>query len=733
MADVTKVDIVEIDTSQSVRSIQDLKKEIKDLKGQLLSLNEGTEEYNKTLTKLGDDMHQLKEIQEKASMTNQDLGTNISNATKAMSGMAGAVGAVTSALSLMGVQVGDDTKLMKTLMQLMSISQGLAAFEAGAKSALALAKNISTAMKSQKLFNQTALANPYLLLGAAIVAAIVAVTNAIKSQREEEEKRHREAMANIKAEEEARKAYAAQWMQSADEFYVAFARLSAKAQEEEKKKAQEQIEDARTLIAINDRRYAKEKKHLDDVAAQEKKVAFIREQYDKDPDKYRQTLQAQEAILEKMQNAAIGGSKAMEDYIKNNNKYVEQLDTNKAKVEAINKLQKEGIHSQEESTKTLTDTQKKVYTEYERQLNAIKLLEAAGEDELTIAKMNLQVETEYLGTLLKGTKEYDEQLIKVAGLNTQIANLKNQEKERTKELQQQNIEQEKQNKDSENELKNIQREIDLLQTLMNMAQGDDKSYKGIQAQADQQLGYAKLVYDTKMANLTDEYNAEQDYYNNLLKLYEGDEEKQEEIRRQMKLSKEKYRLGQLQAEKEYADKVTEINKEKNEKKLAQDLAYANFAADMVNKLGGVLDAFSNLYEENTKGQKNLQVASAILTTLGGSVTAFTSAIATYGATPAGFAIGTAAAATTLAMGFAQVSKMKATKVSKSSSANVSNVTVQSIATPTSNVRQLEPQFTDEGQVEEIVTTSSDQRVVLVYSDLEAADSQRVSVDSSNAM
>lgn len=733
MADVTKVDVLQIDTSQSVRSIADLKKEIKDLKGQLLSLNEGTEEYSQTLAKLGDDMHQLKEIQEKASMTNQDLGTNISNATKAMSGMAGAVGAVTSALSLMGVQVGDDTKLMKTLMQLMSISQGLAAFEAGAKSALALAKNISTAMKSQKLFNQTALANPYLLLGAAIVAAIVAVTNAIKSQREEEEKRHREAMANIKAEEDARKAYAAQWMQSADEFYVAFARLSEKAQEEEKKKAQEQIEDARTLIGINDRRYAREKKHLDDVAAQEKKVAFIREQYDKDPNKYRQTLQAQEAILEKMQNAAIGGSKAMEDYIKNNNKYVEQLDTNKAKVEALNKLQKEGIHGQEEATKTLTDTQKKVYTEYERQLNAIKLLEAAGEDKLTIAEMNLKVETEYLGTLQKGTREYDTQLTKVAGLHTQIADLTNQEKERTKQLQQQNIEQEKQNKDGENELKNIQREIDLLQTLMNMAQGDDKSYEGIQAQADQQLGYAKLVYDTKMTNLTDEYNAEQDYYNNLLKLYEGDAEKQEEIRRQMELSKEKYRLGQLQAEKEYSDKVTEINKEKNEKKLAQDLAYANFAADMVNKLGGVLDAFSDLYEENTKGQKNLQVASAILTTLGGSVTAFTSALATYGATPAGFAIGAAAAATTLAMGFAQVAKMKSTKVSKSSSANVSNVTVQSIATPTSNVRQLEPQYTDEGQFEEIATTSSDQRVVLVYSDLEAADSQRVSVDSSNAM
>lgn len=733
MADnVTKVDIVEIDTSQSVRSIADLKKEIKDLKGQLLSLNEGTEEYNATLTKLGDDMHQLKEIQEKASMTNQDLGTNISNATKAMSGMAGAVGAVTSALSLMGVQVGDDNKLMKTLLQLMSISQGLSAFDAGVKAVKALGMSIKAATAQQKAFNIVALKNPYLLLGAAIVAAIVAITVALKNQREEEERRHQEAMANLKTEQDARENNLKQYQKSVDEFYVNW-RSKTKAQQDERKAALEQeIKDTKELLGYYNKNYAAQKEQYDQIERTEKLALYYQQRFAETGDEFfLNASESTKAFAEQLAKT-YAEMPSYQSYIKGLEDYNAQLNKQKSELEAINKLQKEGIHSQEESAKTLTDTQKKVYTEYEKQLNAIKLLEAAGEDKLTVAKMNLQVETEYLGTLQKGTREYDTQLTKVAGLHTQIADMTNQEKEKTKQLQQQNIELEKQNKDRENSLKDIERQIDLVKTSMGMAEGDDKSYDGIKAQAEQEMAYNKLVYDNKVATLTDAYNAEQDYYNNLLDLYSGDADKQDEIRQQMALSQAQYNLDMLNAEKDLADQETEVNKKKNEQKKALDQQYANFAIAMTSQLSGLISAFADAQEDGAKEQKNLQVAAAIINTLAGAAGAFMQGVAAY-PPPYGEILGAAGAATALATGFAQVSKMKSTKVSKSSSANVSNVTVQSIATPTSNVRQLEPQYTDEGQIEEVVTTSSEQRVVLVYSDLEAADSQRVSVDSSNAM
>ena len=58
------VEILQVNTQPSVKSVADLKREIKELKGQLLGLEQGTAEYNKVLTEVANKTHDLKEVQE---------------------------------------------------------------------------------------------------------------------------------------------------------------------------------------------------------------------------------------------------------------------------------------------------------------------------------------------------------------------------------------------------------------------------------------------------------------------------------------------------------------------------------------------------------------------------------------------------------------------------------------------------------------------------------------------
>lgn len=87
----------------------------------------------------------------------------------------------------------------------------------------------------------------------------------------------------------------------------------------------------------------------------------------------------------------------------------------------------------------------------------------------------------------------------------------------------------------------------------------------------------------------------------------------------------------------------------------------------------------------------------------------------------------------LATGFAQVAKIRSTQVSKTASGGATNsMTVQSITNTPTNVRQTSPTWNDEGVIQDTLVNQGDQRVVLVMSDLEAAQGRRVATTNSNA-
>lgn len=185
---------VDIETQKSTTSIAQLRKEVKELKSQLLNLDSGTQEYADTLDQLGSKLGQIKDTNEMARAATQDFGQQVANVTGTLQGVAGGVTVITGALSLMGVEAGEDSKLMKTLVSLMAMTQGIAAVESGIKAFKGLTTAIKASTIVQRGLNAAMKANPIgFILGA--VAALVAVVGTLvsktKQAREEAEKLNR--------------------------------------------------------------------------------------------------------------------------------------------------------------------------------------------------------------------------------------------------------------------------------------------------------------------------------------------------------------------------------------------------------------------------------------------------------------------------------------------------------------------------------------------------------------
>lgn len=170
----TEVEVLQIDTSKGQQSIAGLRKEIKQLKDQLVGLEEGTKEYNDVLSEVADKAHQLKEIQEQVRMSSQDFGDQLANVRGTITGVSGAFQTVLGSLSLMGVELGDDVKMLKMLQSAMAITQGVAAIDSGIKSFKALSIAIKAATAATSGFTKALIATG---IGALVVAVGLLIAN----------------------------------------------------------------------------------------------------------------------------------------------------------------------------------------------------------------------------------------------------------------------------------------------------------------------------------------------------------------------------------------------------------------------------------------------------------------------------------------------------------------------------------------------------------------------------
>jgi predicted nucleic acid-binding Zn-ribbon protein len=111
------------------RNVGNYRMELKQLKEEMLSLEEGTEEYTAACARAAEISQKMQDVNEFVAASAQDMGDHLANATGVASGMVGVFQTVQASLNLIGVESENVGKVLVTMQNLMAITQGLTAIE----------------------------------------------------------------------------------------------------------------------------------------------------------------------------------------------------------------------------------------------------------------------------------------------------------------------------------------------------------------------------------------------------------------------------------------------------------------------------------------------------------------------------------------------------------------------------------------------------------------------------
>ena len=174
------------------------------------------------------------------------------------------------------------------------------------------------------------------------------------------------------------------------------------------------------------------------------------------------------------------------------------------------------------------------------------------------------------------------------------------------------------------------------------------------------------------------------------------------------------------------DRMGEEDKQKK-KERAEAIINTMFAvADATSSILGTLADFYESDEENAEKNANkikaLRVSAAIIDTISGAIGAYMQAAASI-PPPFGIIAGAAQAAAVTAAGITQIAQMKSTKVSgDASNSSPKAPAVTSAPAMTMDIKQVRS-VTSASEEERLNQMASEQRVVLVMSDLEVKQNQ----------
>lgn len=184
--------------------MRDYMREIKNLKSQLLQLEEGTEEYTKAMQELADKTFALRDINETARLSANDLGERFALMSKTMGGVVETFGMVQGAMSLFGVEAENIDKALLKLTSVIAIVNGVGGFEELINKNLPACINMFKNLTAESKICAMAMKSiPYVAVASAIVAIIGHIakqTKATKELTEEQKKAEQEAKTLIAIE-----------------------------------------------------------------------------------------------------------------------------------------------------------------------------------------------------------------------------------------------------------------------------------------------------------------------------------------------------------------------------------------------------------------------------------------------------------------------------------------------------------------------------------------------------
>ena len=162
--------------------------------------------------------------------------------------------------------------------------------------------------------------------------------------------------------------------------------------------------------------------------------------------------------------------------------------------------------------------------------------------------------------------------------------------------------------------------------------------------------------------------------------------------------------------------------EKAKAKVEAMYTVANATSSILGTIADMYEADEESSEKNANKIKGLRIASATIDTISGAIGAFMQAVQTI-PPPLGAIVGGVQAAAVTAAGIAQIAKIKSTKVSGSASNSAPTApAVTSAPVRTIDIQQVRS-VTSASEEDRLNQMASDQRVVLVMSDLEVKQNQ----------
>lgn len=755
--------VLTIDTSGSVKSVKDLKQQIKDLKDRIVEMTAAGEDCSEEYAQLGTSMRQLKDINEDAMRSSKDLGDQLAVVTGSMKGVAGAISTVTGVMGLMGVESEKGTKLLKTMASAMSITTGIQAMESGYKSVKKLVGGFITAARGAKTLGGAIKAafasNPIGLMLTAVttlITAIGSIASASKKAAEEAKKYFDELaqnvsddIAQINKNADANDVIQRNWDEYA-KFYNQYVELHNKLLAEGKDDAVELTE---ALRQEYEQRLANALKYGNKYKALEYEILL--------------------GIVADDANLIAEGFRKREEYMK------KSMDNVNKKREADKKAAEDEKKRQQEAAKAATEaTKKRLQTEKKAIEDQLKLAKTRTErlmeldkEELTKRYRNGEIsEEEFNASMLAiDTKYYDESQKQlqtyIDQMNALVEKYKNN---RTLS------EEDRANIFTQEQLESYQMQIDELRrqgqdalyeyTQNRSATMLDKSEYEAAVEMQQRINQIEQESFDKRLQIQSEYANEshlisKNRYQMELELL--DEERQhenqlydaflEENANKMAALKERYANGliseqefvesrdtlsqeMVEREREHSKTLVEIKENEVEQKKSIEGMYEEFERSMAGSISTILNGLADTLGEENEAYKGLKIAATLIDTLQGSIAAYTGMVETIPGVP-GIVAGIAAAAGVVMSGMSTIKQMQKVDA-KNGTTSTSQIATQQFTTPqTATIATgATNDYTDimgNAVGQNIQTAQQSQRVYVVYSDIEQAGGRRTQVVNSN--
>ena len=687
-----------------------------------------------------------KEVKENQKESKETL----KSITDMAAGASGALQTLTAGFSLLGFQMGDDIKVIKTLQGLMAMTSGIVAVEKGVvafkklgnaiklstvytKAATVATTNFSKALLATGIGALVVALGTLLTMLPDIIKKMTEVSDTVKNQKSETE-------AAIKANEgwedvidyqtRLRKAYGDTTeqirilkgellQQKLDEAYDAY----EKALSRYNKKVEEMGNTSNFAYA----KMSRLKKECNELS---EAVRIAGEQVSKVQD------QIWKNTLDNLVDEAAERRSRLLKSITTERQLIEgRLKLDIAYFEHLRQLININYTNWKNNQEQIFDPNKNKIPEYQEQLNKItKILDTyqkqikavedsrekrrkALKNELNQRLANQEITKRQMQQELK---EFDQQeQATMDALNLQISQLNLEWTEVNNSLEEYRrnlVLSKKIAQDSvEDTIKSLDEEMKYRSKMMEYMKPDPSWYEPVQGWWNEldienlqleheqaQLDLQNQMYQKDLENL-------QYQLDNKLISYEEYYQKVAEIDAEMTRNEQTQAELRIQIAKNEADK----------KKIVNNLYY-KFLQNITASISSILGSVADTLEEGTTQWKALKYAQVIIDTLAGSISAFVSNLSAFPA-PYNLIAGGVAAASVIATGIATANQIANTEVSKNATPN-SNTSVSYLTTNISNVRQTTT-ASDFQELRDNDMSPSDIRVIVYESDITNAQNR----------